>query len=120
MDKLTAIRIKYDDGTYSSEIPISAIAENVQWDSTHNLVDVLGNIALNTKGSVQDQLSQLFNTKLDTTNLSNYINTNLKTNVEDWLDENINPVGSVVALDSSLSISGAAADAKAAGMKFLL
>ena len=29
MDKLTAIKIKYDDGTYSDEIPVSALAENV-------------------------------------------------------------------------------------------
>ena len=32
-----------------------------------------------------------------------------------WLDENVDPVGSAVVVDSSLSISGAAADAKATG-----
>ena len=35
--------------------------------------------------------------------------------VSDWLDENVNPVGSAVIVDSSLSISGAAADAKVTG-----
>lgn len=35
--------------------------------------------------------------------------------VTDWLDDNVTPVGSVVVVDSSLSISGAAADAKATG-----
>ena len=35
--------------------------------------------------------------------------------VTDWLDDNVNPVGSAVVVDSSLSISGAAADAKITG-----
>jgi len=29
MDKLTAIRIKYDDGTYSDEIPINVLVNNI-------------------------------------------------------------------------------------------
>ena len=33
----------------------------------------------------------------------------------DWLDANVSPTGTVVAVDSSLTIQGAAADAKAAG-----
>lgn len=36
-------------------------------------------------------------------------------NVTDWLDEHVDPVGSAVVLDDTLTISGAAADAKAAG-----
>lgn len=35
--------------------------------------------------------------------------------VTSWLNANVNPVGSAVVVDSSLSISGAAADAKATG-----
>lgn len=35
--------------------------------------------------------------------------------VTNWLTANVNPVGSAVAVDSSLSISGAAADAKVTG-----
>lgn len=35
--------------------------------------------------------------------------------VSDWLDENVDPVGSAVVVDSSLTISGAAADAKVTG-----
>lgn len=35
--------------------------------------------------------------------------------VTEWLNENVNPVGSAVVVDSSLSISGAAADAKVTG-----
>lgn len=37
--------------------------------------------------------------------------------VTDWLDQNVDPVGSAVVVDSSLSISGAAADAKVTGDK---
>lgn len=35
--------------------------------------------------------------------------------VTDWLEENVDPVGSAVVVDSSLSVSGAAADAKVTG-----
>jgi len=59
MDKLTAIKIKYDDGTYSDEIPISVLSENVEWDNTHTLVDVLGSIDVDAKGTIQDQIDKL-------------------------------------------------------------
>ena len=65
MDKLTAIKIKYDDETYSDEIPVSVLAENVEWDSTHTLVDVLGSIDVGVTGTIQDQISQLFNEKVN-------------------------------------------------------
>lgn len=35
--------------------------------------------------------------------------------VTDWLDTNVNPVGSAVVVDSTLSVTGAAADAKKTG-----
>ena len=41
MDRITAIKIKNNDGTYSDQIPISVYAENVAWDSTKTLVDYL-------------------------------------------------------------------------------
>lgn len=63
MDKLTAIKIKYDDGTYSDKIPVSVLSENVEWDNTHTLVDVLGSIDVDITGTIQDQISQLFNEK---------------------------------------------------------
>ena len=116
MDKLTAIKIKYDDGTYSDEIPISALAENIEWDSSYSLVDILGEVAYDTKGSIQDQISQLFNEKISVTELNNYIAAQLNTDITDWLNENVNPVGSAVIVDSSLTISGAAADAKTVGI----
>lgn len=118
MDKLTAIKIKYDDGTYSDEIPVSVLSENVEWDSTHTLVDVLGSIDVDVTGTIQDQISQLFNEKVSNAQMINYVSDHLNTDVTLWLNENVNPVGSAVIVDSSLSISGAAGDAAIIGTKF--
>ena len=73
MDKLTAIKIKYDDGTYSDEIPISVLSENVEWDSTHTLVDVLGSIDVDAKGTIQSQIDKLSNEKVSNTQLTNVL-----------------------------------------------
>ena len=108
MDKLTAIKIKYNDGTYSDEIPISVLGENVEWDATHTLVDVLGSVDVDTTGTIQDQISQLFNEKVSATQLQDYVASQLN-------DIGANPAGSAVVVDSSLTISGAAADAKVVG-----
>ena len=115
MDKLTAIKIKYDDGTYSDEIPICVLSENVEWDSTHTLVDVLGSVDVDITGTIQGQISQLFNEKVSSIQMQNYISNSLPTYVTNWLKQNVNPVGSAVVVDSSLSISDAAADAKVVG-----
>lgn len=115
MDKLTAIKIKYDDGTYSDEIPVSVLAENVEWDSTHTLVDVLGSIDVDVTGTIQDQISQLFNEKVSNSDMQTYISSSMPAYITSWLNTNVNPVGSAVVVDSSLSISGAAADAKKTG-----
>ena len=68
MDKLTAIKIKYKDGTYSDEIPVGVLSENVEWDSTHTLVGVLGSVDVDAKGTIQDQIDKLSynNTQFDT------------------------------------------------------
>jgi len=104
MDKLTAIKIKYDDGTYSDEIPVSVLSGNVEWDSTHTLVDVLGSIDVNVTGTIQDQISRLFNEKVSITQLNNYVASQLNTDVANWLNNNVDPVGSAVIVDSSLTI----------------
>lgn len=110
MDKLTAIRIKYDDGTYSEEIPVSALAEDIIWNSSHNLVDILGEVDL-TKGNIQQQLNEKFNTD----DISTYVDTQISTDVTAWLNEHVNPVGSAVVVDNSLTVTGAAADAQKTG-----
>lgn len=56
MDKLTAIKIKYQDGTYSDQVPISALAQNINWDENSNIVDILGNVDL-SKGDIQTQIN---------------------------------------------------------------
>jgi hypothetical protein len=43
----------------------------------------------------------------------------IASSVSSWLDTNVNPVGSAVVVDSSLTIEGAAADAKAVGDKLV-
>lgn len=118
MDKLTAIKIKYNDGTYSDEIPVNVLAENVEWDSAHTLVDVLGSIDVDVTGTVQDQISQLFNEKVSNSDMQSYISSSMPAYITDWLNTNVNPTGSTVVVDSSLTISGAAADAKAVGDEF--
>ena len=115
MDKLTAIKIKYDDGTYSDEIPVGVLSKNVEWDSTHTLVDVLGSVDVGVTGTIQDQISRLFNEKVSATQLQNYVASQLSEDVSSWLNTNVNPVGSAVVVDSSLTIQGAAADAKVVG-----
>ena len=104
MDKLTTIKIKYEDETYSDEIPVSVLAENVEWDATHTLVDILGSIDVDAAGTIQDQISRLFNEKVSATQLQDYVASQLN-------DIGANPV----VVDSSLTISGAAADAKSVG-----
>lgn len=57
-NKITAIRIKKSDGqTYSDLIPISIKSENIIYDNTYNLNDILGNIEQNT--NIQGQLNRL-------------------------------------------------------------
>lgn len=70
MDKLTAIKIKYIDGTYSDEIPLSAIAQNIDWDSSHNIVDILGNVEFSTKGSIQTQINNILAQKGSTNGIA--------------------------------------------------
>lgn len=41
MSKITGIKIKNSDNTYSEEIPLGVSASNVEWDSSNTLVDVI-------------------------------------------------------------------------------
>ena len=61
MNKLYAIKIKQSDGTYGVPIPVSVLAENVDWNNTLSLVDILGQV--DTSASIQDQINNLKNTK---------------------------------------------------------
>lgn len=59
MDKLTAIKIKYQDGTYSDEIPLSALAQNIDWDSDHTIIDIIGDVDFSVDGSIQTQIDNI-------------------------------------------------------------
>lgn len=41
MSKITGIKIKNSDNTYSNEIPFGVSASNVEWDSSNTLVDII-------------------------------------------------------------------------------
>ena len=113
MDKITAIKIRHTDNTYSDKIPFTVLAENVEWNEDKNLVDILGTIDLNK--NIQNQIDQLYNNKISLVQLNNYVNNQLNNKVTSWLDQNVNPIGSAVIVDKSLSLDGAAADAKTVG-----
>lgn len=147
MDKLAAIRI-YDGQNYSDEIPITTLAENVQWNQSSTLVDILGSIDLTRKGNIQDQIDELNNRtyskpingipktdlassvqvslgKADTA-LQSYTETD--PTVSAWAKQPNKPtytaqeVGALpidaqitIEVDNTLSIQGAATDAKKVG-----
>lgn len=91
LDKIFAIKIKRQDGTYSDRIPIKTLAQNIQWDSTHDISvkEILGNVDL-TK-TIQGQLNDLQNNKISANSLSTYVGHQLQTDVNNWLTQNINP-----------------------------
>lgn len=117
MNKLTSIRIKQEDGTYSEEYPVSVLAENVVWEQgqLNSLVDILGQVSFDTNGSIQHQIDVLDNKKFNTSDLNTYLAGQISTDVASWLNTNVNPVGSAVTVDESLTISGSAADSKVVG-----
>lgn len=61
MDKITGMKIKNSNGTYSDQVPIGVVADNVTWDSTHSLTDVLQDVIerLDTLEDVSDALDEL-------------------------------------------------------------
>ena len=61
MDKLYAIKIRQEDGSYGATIPIHALAANIDWNNALTLVDILGQV--DTSISIQDQINNLKNTK---------------------------------------------------------
>ena len=68
MDKIIAIKIKNSSGGYD-EIPITALAQNVYWDSNLNLnlkQHIIGNIATDTNSNIipiQNQIDSLNSNK---------------------------------------------------------
>lgn len=91
LDKIFAIKIKRSDNTYSDPIPIKALAQNIQWDGTHDISikEILGDVDLTR--TIQGQLNDLQNNKISANSLSTYVGHQLQTDVDSWLRQNVNP-----------------------------
>lgn len=117
-DKIKAIKIKQKNGTYSEEVPISVNVQNVQWDeNNHTLLDALGSVDISSsgKGNLQHQIDELDGDKISTnefnSRLNDFLRKQISADTTDWLNDNVNPAGSAVIVDKTLTIDGAAADA---------
>lgn len=119
-DKINAIKIKQPNGSYSDQIPISVLVQNVQWDQNHNLLDALGSVDLSSsgKGNLQHQIDELDEDKIShddfNSRLDDFLSQQISADTESWLEENVN-AGQTIGLTTNLTISGLAADAKAVG-----
>lgn len=78
------------------DVPIGANASDVDMANGSN---------------VQESINQLNTNKLNKSDVTSYVHSE----VTDWLNDNVTPAGSAVVVDQSLSIQGAAADAKKTG-----
>ena len=88
ISKLMAIRIKYDENDYSDQIPIGTLAENVQWDQSNTLADIIGNVDFENKGSLQQQIDNIDNLIGDLNNLQ----TEYKTSIVSAINENVQTI----------------------------
>ena len=84
----------------------------------NTLQDTIGNLDIDNNDNITEQLSSLRNTtnqlnnnKLNKSDVTNYV----PSAVNSWLNNNVNPIGSAVTVDKSLSVDGSAADAKRTG-----
>ena len=73
MDRLTAIKIKYEDGTYSDEIPIYVTAENVEYNNEYSLIETLGYIDIKKDGNIQQQINKIISISAKIPTLENRI-----------------------------------------------
>ena len=102
----------------SRETPLSAENLNKMDTGLAALYDdmgVLDEIVRGT-GGLEDQIDEFeeqVNDKID--ELEDYIDTEMPGYVTDWLTEHVDPVGSAVVVDNTLTVTGAAADAKKTG-----
>lgn len=89
-NQITSVRIKQNDGSYSSEIPIGALASNVIYSDNLSVLDVLGT-GFQTNGGTRTVTSELANYdefKGNVQNLNNQIN-EIKNTIEDYEDTKI-------------------------------
>lgn len=98
MDKLYAIKIRQSDGTYGDEIPINVLAQNVDWDSSHTLVDILG--VVDTTSPIQSQINNLVNTKASQADV-NLLETRVDNIIANAGDDNTEIVDARVGADGT-------------------
>lgn len=123
--RLTHLKVLLPNGSYTSEIPISVLASNIIYDVGspsygQTLADALGNILYKTKGPLQVQISRIQNDVTDLKNGAGISQQSISNAVSSWLVENITPGSGGAVVDATLTTSGAAADAKAAGDMFMI
>lgn len=125
-------------GASDYEIMAYLVGQYNKWISQYNVVTEWATTAIDACKQLQDWVNQWFddldvqqeiNNKLDeylkNGTLLNLVKTasdalakeQIPTSVTNWLNKNVTPTGSTVVVDKSLSIEGAAADAKTTGDK---
>lgn len=102
------ITFKY--GTQNAYNGLSSIDENAIYITTDTHRIYIDGVDYTDNSSVLAQVENIVDEK---------IGDSAATATTSWLDANVNPVGSAVIVDSSLSISGSAADSKIVGNKIL-
>ena len=120
--------VLYLNNTISDVATAETNIENINDTVEHNMDALLTAYNL-LQGYVNDYFENLdvqeeINNKLDematSGALSNLLAPLIPGLVTNWLTEHVNPVGSAVVVDNSLTVSGAAADAKTTGDKIKL
>lgn len=123
MEKVTKIRIKRPNGTFTDPVPIGAESENITTAGGFSLEEVLGNINLNTEGSIKQQIQSLLRSQ--EINSRNDQNVSIKVNgLEQYLNDlnqNTSDLSSELKLTKdqlSLKVDGARVDEQ--GFLYLL
>lgn len=100
---------------------IKAISDYINSTVT-TLTDYINNYfsSLDVQQEINNKLDEMVANGTFAAIITPIIKTQVKQDVTDWLEENVEPVGSAVVLDKTLSIEGAAADAKATGIQYMV
>ena len=98
------------DGVVAEQID-EAVGEQIDSAVGDQIGDV---VAAQIDGVVEDHIDGAVASQINNS-VAGQIDEPAATAVTNWLTENVDPVGSAVVVDSSLSVAGAAADAKATG-----
>lgn len=59
MDRITKVRIKNENNTYSNPVPLGAEAENVILSTGYTVEEAIGNLDVGANGSIVSQLAAI-------------------------------------------------------------